>query len=461
MKLTLRARVVLAAGAAILLAVVVVAVAVSVLVADQLRSSLDRSLHERAAEIASLSASAPAVLNAPGALDAQIGGQQLSVEVLDRRGRIVARSLSLGGSLLPVPLVRNVITTGRSAFTTDRLGHERLRLYVAPLPAIGGAAAGGAVVVAASTGEIAETLHRLHVFALLSGLAATALAAAAAFLLVRRALRPLERLSSGAGEIERTADVERRLPEPSTGDEVGRLAQTLNRMLAALERARRRERDFLADASHELRSPVTALRGNVDYLRRHGHDEAVVADLAADAERLSTLIEELLTLSREDTAGTPDDRVLLDELARELADQDRGVVVETQAPVAVRGDRAALERALANLVENARLHGPPGGTITVRAEIFDGTARLVVRDDGEGLTADQAAHAFERFWRARRDAPGSGLGLAIVRATAERHGGRATADGGAFAIELPALRELSNDSGRPETVSENEGTGTS
>ena len=106
MTLTLRARVVLAAGAAILLAVVVVAVAVSVLVADQLRSSLDHSLHERAAEIASLSASAPAVLNAPGALDAQIGGQQLSVEVLDRRGRIVARSLSLGGSLLPVTLVR-------------------------------------------------------------------------------------------------------------------------------------------------------------------------------------------------------------------------------------------------------------------------------------------------------------------------------------------------------------------
>ncbi len=461
MTLTLRARVVLAAGAAILLAVVVVAVAVSVLVADQLRSSLDHSLHERAAEIASLSASAPAVLNAPGALDAQIGGQQLSVEVLDRRGRIVARSLSLGGSLLPVTLVRSVIATGRSVFTTDRLGHERLRLYVAPLPAIGGAAAGGAVVVAASTGEIAETLHRLHVFALLSGLAATALAAAAAFLLVRRALRPLERLSSGAGEIERTADVERRLPEPSTGDEVGRLAQTLNRMLAALERAHRRERDFLADASHELRSPVTALRGNVDYLRRHGHDAAVVGDLAADAERVSALIDELLTLSREDAAGTPDDRVRLDELAQELANRDRRLVVETQAPVVVCGDRAALERALANLVENARLHGPPGGTITVRAEVLNGTARLIVRDEGDGLTPDQAAHAFKRFWRARRDGPGSGLGLAIVRATAERHGGRATADGGAFAIELPALRELSNDSGRPETVSENEGTGTS
>ena len=457
MRLTLRARVVLAAGAAILLAVVVVAVAVSVLVARQLRSSLDRSLHDRAAEVASLSASAPAVLSTPGALDARVGGQQLSVEVLDPRGRLVARSLSLGGSRLPAALVRAVIATGRPEYADGRLGRERLRLYLAPLPTIGGAAAGGAVIVAASTGEIAETLDRLHLFALLSGLAATALAAGAAFLLGRRALRPLERLSSGAGEIERTSDLGRRLPEPATGDEVGRLAQTLNRMLAALDRARRRERDFLADASHELRSPVTALRGNVDHLRRHGYEDAVVVDLAADAERLTALIDDLLALSREDAAGAPGERVRLDELALTLSAGDRQVVVEAAAPVLVRGDRAALARALANLIENARLHGPPAGTITVRVETGDGLARLVVRDEGEGLATDQAAHAFERFWRACRDAPGSGLGLAIVRATAERHGGRATVDGAEFVIELPVLRELSNDPATPEVVPENEG----
>jgi two-component system OmpR family sensor kinase len=457
MRLTLRARVVLAAGAAILIAVVVVAVAVSVLVAGQLRSSLDRSLRDRAAEVARLSASAPALLSAPGALDGRIGGQQLSVEVLDRRGRLVARSLSLGGSLLPVTLVRTVITNSRPVYAGGRLGRERLRLYVAPLPAIGGAAAGGAVVVAASTDEIAETLDRLHLFALLSGLAATALAAGTAFLLVRRALRPLERLSSGAGEIERTADVGRRLPEPATSDEVGRLAQMLNRMLTALERARERERDFLADASHELRSPVTALRGNVDYLRRHGHEEAVLADLAVDAERMTALIDDLLVLSREDAAGTPEEVVRLDELARALASGDQRVSVDAPVPVFVRGERAALERALANLIENARLHGPPEGRITVRAQAADGVARLVVRDEGEGLTAEQAAHAFERFWRARRDAPGSGLGLAIVRATAERHGGRATAGSAEFAIELPLLRELSNDPATPGSDSENKG----
>jgi signal transduction histidine kinase len=455
--LTLRARVVLAAGAAILLAVVVVAVAVSALVARQLRSSLDRSLRDRAAEVAKLSASAPALLNSPGALDAQIAGQQLSVEVLDRRGRLVARSLSLGGSLLPLTLARRVITSGRPVYTDGRLGRERLRLYVAPLPAIGGVAAGGAVIVAASTAEVAETLDRLHLFALLSGLVATTLAAAAAFLLVRRALRPLERLSTGAGEIERTADVGRRLPEPATGDEVGRLALTLNRMLAALERARESERRFLADASHELRSPVTALRGNVDYLRRHGQDEAVVTDLAAGAERLSVLIDDLLALSREDASGAPEEEVRLDQLARALAAGDPRMTVDAPVPVLVRGDRAALERAFTNLIENARLHGPPEGTITITAAAADGVARLAVSDEGEGLTAEQAAHAFERFWRARRDAPGSGLGLAIVRATAERHGGQASADRAEFSIELPLLRELSNDVGTHEAASEKEG----
>ena len=426
MRVTLRTRVVLAAGAAILLAVVVVGLGVGLLVAHDLRSSLDRDLRDRAAEVARLSASAPAVLSTPGVLDARIGGQQLSVEVLDRRGRIVARSLALGGSLLPSTVARRVIASGRPAYAAGRLGEAHLRLYVAPLPTIGGSAAGGAVIVAASTSEIGETLDRLNTFTVFSGLGAIGVAALAAFVLVRRALRPLGRLSAGAGEIERTADLGRRLPEPATGDEVGRLALTLNRMLASLERAHELERRFLDDASHELRSPVTALRGNVDYLLRHGHDEAALTDLSADAERLSTLIDDLLTLSREDAGGPPEEVVQLDELAVAAASDDRLVVADAPEPVAVRGERAALERAIANLVENARLYGPSEGTITITVRSSDGRGRLGVRDEGAGLSVEQAEHAFDRFWRPRRDKPGSGLGLAIVRATAERHGGFAS-----------------------------------
>ena len=115
----------------------------------------------------------------------------------------------------------------------------------------------------------------------------------------------------------------------------------------------------------------------------------------------------------------------------------------------VRGDRAALERALANLVQNALRHGPEGGRITVSAEQIDGVARLTVADEGEGLRLEETELAFQRFWRGGRAVGGSGLGLAIVRATAERHGGRAYARGARFTFELPAVRKVSETSGIP------------
>jgi two-component system, OmpR family, sensor kinase len=448
MKLTLRARVVVAACAAIVIAVVLLAIGVSVLVERQLRGNLDSSLRDRAGEVARLSVSAPALLASPGALDTSIGGQQLSIEVLDRHGRVLARSLSLGGSFLPARLAGQVIADGRARYASGHLGGTSLRLYVAPLPAAAGAASGGAVIVGGSTDDIADTLDRLHLFAALSALVAAALAGVVSFLLVRRALRPLERLSVGATEIERTGDTARRLPDPGTRDEVGRLAETLNRMLAALDRARVSERRFLADASHELRTPVTALRGNIEYLRRHGPEPAALEDLEGDAARLSVLVDNLLALSREDEArAVAQANVRLDLLAGEAAAGHERVVVDAPEPVFVLGDDAALLRALGNLVENARRHGPTNGTITITVQQIDGLARSSVRDEGPGLTEEEADQAFERFWRKDRSTPGSGLGLAIVKATAERHGGRATARGSEFTIELPAFRDFSKDGG--------------
>jgi signal transduction histidine kinase len=133
----------------------------------------------------------------------------------------------------------------------------------------------------------------------------------------------------------------------------------------------------------------------------------------------------------------PKDVVRLDEMVHDVD----GVVVVAPDPVRVRGDRAALERAVSNLVENARRHGK--GQITVETRVSDGTARLTVADEGPGLRLEEAQLAFGRFWRGPAAGPGSGLGLAIVRATAERHGGRAYAEGPRFTIELPALREIS------------------
>jgi signal transduction histidine kinase len=441
---SLQARAVVAAVLAVTLALLVAGAGVDLLVARHLRRSLDSSLRQRAIAVAQLSVSAPALLTAPGALDASIGGTQVAVEVLDSKGRIVARSLSLGGSLLPVTgAVRASIRDGRSRYATVTLGEQQLRLYAAPLARVGGSAAGGAVVVAAPTEDLEATVRTLRVVTLLSAVLAAALGGAAVAFLTRRALRPLGRLAGAAATIERSGDARARLPEPATDDEVARLAATLNGMLASLERARESERRFLADASHELRTPLTALRGNVAYLARHGATPDLVAELAQDAERLSRLADDLLALSREEAAQHPTEEVRLDELAREAAEADPRVEVDASAPVRVRGDREALARALANLLENAHRHGPADGPIALSVEQDGATARLSVADAGSGLDPEQAEQAFARFWRGSANVPGSGLGLAIVRATAERHGGRASAEGSRFTIELPALTPLS------------------
>jgi signal transduction histidine kinase len=327
------------------------------------------------------------------------------------------------------------------------LGTDPVRVYVAPLAEFGGRAAGGAVIVAASTHDLGETVASLRLISVLAALVAAILAAGPVALLMRRALRPLGQLADAASEIERTGDPRRRLPEQPAADEVGRLGTTLNAMLASLEHSRDAERRFLADASHELRTPLTALRGNVAYLRRHGQTPELVEELERDAERLAGLADDLLVLSREEAAEAPVEEVRLDLLARAAAEADPAVEARAPRPVRVRGEGAALERALSNLVENAHRHGPQGGTITVAASENQGLAVLSVSDEGSGLQPYQAARAFERFWRGGGGGPGSGLGLSIVQAIAERHGGRAFAEGAVFTIELPALRDLSESAG--------------
>ena len=253
---SLRGRTVGSAVLAIVLAVAGLGLAVAVLVGRDLRGSLDTALRERAVEVSRLSVSAPALLTAPGALGAPLGGRDLAVEVLDRRGRIVARSPSLGGRLLPGgSLLSAALARGQSGFTDARLSGNAIRLYVAPLPADGGPAAGGAVLVGSSTSEIHETMRHLRIVIVACAVAAAVLGGLLVAYLTGRGLGPLRRLAAAAGAIQRTGDASERLPTAPASTEVAELTRTLNGMLDALERARETERRFLADASHELRTP--------------------------------------------------------------------------------------------------------------------------------------------------------------------------------------------------------------
>jgi two-component system, OmpR family, sensor kinase len=443
---TIRARLTLAAAGTILAAVVLFAGATVVIVDHELHASLDSALRQRATEVAQLAVSTPAVLDDPGALESPVSGRQISVEVLDTHGRLLARSPSLGAQVLPEGgVARAALRHGADGSERVTIGGRPFELYAAPIADAGGPAAGGAVLVASDTTDIAQTTGRLGVLVALVGVIVVVVATLVAALLTRRDLLGLGRLASGAGEIERTGDPARRLPEPAREDEVGQLTGVLNRMLTSLEQSRTAERRFLADASHELRTPVTALLGNVDYAARHGADPEVLEDLRHDAARLARLVDSLLALERAGQAGAGTAPVRVDELVRAAiaAGDDDRVVAGGLQPATVPGDPEALRRAIGNLIDNGLVHGPAGGRVTVTVtgpgEVDGDPVRVSVSDAGPGPDAATRAHLFERFWRGpgTSDRPGAGLGLSIVIAIAEAHGGGVEVDGSTFTLVLP------------------------
>lgn len=438
-RLSLRARVVAGAVLAIVLVVAILGATVAVLVGNELRSSLDQSLQDRAVGVVRLAVSTPALLTAPGALSAPAGGTDAEVEVFNRHGVVIAASPALGGQRLPGDtLVRQAVTHGTATFATGTFGGDSVRLYAAPVPDVGGAAAGGAVLVGASLDQVRDTLGHVRSAIAISALAAAVLGGLLVALVAGRGLRPLRRLTDAAAAVGTGGDPTTRLPEVDAPREVAELTVTLNGMLAALERSRDTERRFLADASHQLRTPLTALRGNAAYLARHGADPEVLADIEADAARVGSLVDDLLALERVEAVDLPRQPVDLAVLAADEA-RRAGAGTDTLETAVVHGNPGALQGALVNLLDNARLHGPPDGPVTVSVRREGALGVLEVRDAGPGIPPDQVEAAFGRFWRGPEAAgrPGSGLGLAIVRATAAAHGGSVRVDGPRVAIVLP------------------------
>ncbi|MFJ5263873.1 sensor histidine kinase [Streptomyces sp. NPDC088387] len=268
--------------------------------------------------------------------------------------------------------------------------------------------------------------------------------AAVTWLVTRRALRPVEGIRREMAEITASADLSRRVPEPETHDEIARLASTTNETLAALETSVERQRRFVADASHELRSPIASLRTQLEV--GAAHPELLdVPGAVADTVRLQHLAADLLLLARLDAGERPQDgRVDLAALARDTAEGRPGVRVTADDVVEVAGSRGQLERVLGNLLDNARRHAHSAVTVAVRGS--GGLAVVEVADDGDGVPEADRERIFERFVRlddARsRDDGGAGLGLAIARDVAVRHGGTLTvgtapAGGALFELRLP------------------------
>lgn len=294
----------------------------------------------------------------------------------------------------------------------------------------------GAILVAASLDNAAEAVQQAIPLLVVGLPVLVAIVGVLTWILTGRALAPVEEMRVQAGEIS-ASELHRRLPVPSTNDELERLATTLNQMLSRLEDSAQRQRQFVADASHELKSPLAALRAMIDVGQRHPDSSAearLAGDVRFEVERMQRLVDDLLVLAQEDENAWAGPKAMseveLDRVVREEAvslTRRSGVVVDTGevSPAVVIGDEVRLAQLVRNLTDNASRFA--SGKIWIALRRHDGAVELSVSDDGPGIPREEWGRVFDRFVRLdesrSRVGGGSGLGLAVARSIARSHGG--------------------------------------
>ena len=361
------------------------------------------------------------------------------VQIMTPDGTVVSSSENLGTQTLSVDSsALNRVNEGDSVFSNSVVSSVPLRTYTAPLMARDQIV--GVIMVAQSIQPVLDTLRRLGTLLVIGILGGLAFASIVGALLARSALAPIDRMTQSAHGIANAGDLTRRIEQPKTRDEVGRLASTFNEMLTRIEQLFRSQQRFVADMSHELRSPLTTIRGNLDLLKRgafENNEEREVSLAAIDSEsaRMQRMVQDLLLLAQAD-AGVEIRKqpVELDTLLLDVYRQTRmtakGIKVslgnEDQAQVL--GDPDRLKQLFINLVDNAIKYTPNGGEVTLAFERDTEWVRVAVADTGPGIPAQDLPKIFDRFYRVdkarARENGGTGLGLAIVKWIVDAHGGK-------------------------------------
>jgi two-component system sensor histidine kinase MprB len=457
--MALRRRVGLAAAAAVAIAVLLVAIICYWVVRGQLRGQVDDSLRAQATAIAH-----GAGLDQPfPGLPASAGGPAPYIQVILGDGTTFHRQ---GDISLPVNKQVLMVASGGGPFMTDvHQGGSHLRELAFPIPTtFRGQPV--AVQLARPLNGVDSVLAKLRLVLVVLGAGGIALAAVLGRLAARRVLAPLAEVADTAQHIEQTEDLTSRI-RVHADDEVGQLAMRFNAMLARLESSRSKldesvqaQRQLVADASHELRTPVTSLRTNIEVLLQDEQlslqeRRRIMADVVEQTDELAGLVNDLIELARGDLPSEDVQDVYLDHVAADSVDRAirnfPDVHFEASLDqVLVEGSPERLGRAVNNLLDNAAKHSPSRGVVEVSVN-QDG---LQVRDHGPGVDEADLPFVFDRFYRGAqtRGEQGSGLGLAIVRQVAEQHGGSVAVenapDGGAvFSIRLPTLPPADGTSG--------------
>jgi two-component system, OmpR family, sensor kinase len=337
--------------------------------------------------------------------------------------------------LAPPLMAPDIPSTG--AFGLISTPEQRWRVYVVSLGQPGTIT--GFLATLTPLGRLDESIRLYRLILLALGLAGLSAALLGGWAIAGGALRPIARMTSTASTIAHSRDLSHRIATPTHHDELGRLATTFNDMLSSIEAAYGAQQRFVADASHELRAPLTAIQGNLELIRRHpemphaDRDEAL-GEAEREALRLTRLVADLLALARADAGVALQQRpvdldaVALDAFrsARQLA-QDQQLALDTLEPVRVIGDADRLKQLLLIVLDNALKYTPSGGRVTMGLRQSVGGSEITVQDTGVGIAAEDLPRVFERFYRAdparSRDAGGTGLGLPIARWIVEQHRG--------------------------------------
>lgn len=401
----------------------------------ELDKTIDEGLRSRAGDVTALVRQADSGLAESSRSPLTEQGENLA-QILAPSGRIVDSTPALRSRplLSQAQLQRAARAT---LLVTSSAGEDPARLLATPVRAQGQRLV---VVVGSQLEDRRDAVRNLGGLLLVGGPVALLLAALAGYGALAAALRPVESMRARAAAIHEAAPGQR-LPVPVANDEISRLGETLNAMLARLEVAFARERAFVADASHELRTPLTILKAELELALRAGRTpaelEAAIRSAAVETDRLVQLAEDLLVIARSDqgrlpirlgpTTGLAVLETVRDRFSLRAKGQGAEIAVSSMGDAELMADSRRLEQAVGNLLDNALRHGRR--KIELHAAGAGAEVRLLVRDDGPGFPPDFIATAFERFTRAdtARGRGGAGLGLAIVAAIAQAHGGSAGA----------------------------------
>lgn len=426
--------------------------------ARTLHRGLDASLRVRATQLRSL----PAIYDSirQGELREELGEVVALYFYVD--GQLV--KVSPGGLSIPVSeeFISQAIAGTRLLATVQMPEGERLRLLAVPLslalPGPPHTSEAATLVIARSTKQLDQALNRLARTLVIAVLLALAVAAGGGIFLARRALQPVDRIAQTAREIGES-DLSRRIDVDSQ-DELGRLAATLNGMIARLEQAFQRQQQFTSDASHELRTPLAVIEAEATLALRRDRPaddyRQSLEIISEESRHMAAIIDQLLTLARADAGKEQwhftnvDLGKLIDNLSTDVRVlcQEKGLAIQVgqMQELTVRGDEAGLRKLFMNLFDNAIRYTSAPGTVSVSMDCQGPMAVVTVADTGSGIPSEEIPFIFDRFYRVgkSRSQPegGSGLGLAICRHIAEAHGAEIEVDslvgaGSTFSVRLP------------------------